>query len=247
MIKARRKRLDVLLVERGMAESRQKACAMILAGEVLVDNQRLDKAGASVLESAHIEVASRLQKYVSRGGLKLEGALQDFHIQVAGKSCLDLGSSTGGFTDCLLQYGASCVFAVDVNIDQMAWRLQKDSRVVRIKKNAREVRPRDLPSLADLVVVDLSFISVAKVLPAAVSAASDGAEFLVLVKPQFELRREDVGQGGIVRDTALHIRAVESVRRAAEAAGLQPLGLEPSRLPGAEGNQEYFLHLRKRA
>lgn len=247
MIKVGRKRLDVLLVERGMAESRQKASAMILAGEVLVDNKRLDKAGASVLESAHIEVASRLQKYASRGGLKLEGALQDFHIQVAGKSCLDLGSSTGGFTDCLLQYGASCVFAVDVNIDQMAWRLQKDSRVVRIKKNAREVRPRDLPRLADLVVVDLSFISVAKVLPAAVAAASEGAEFLVLVKPQFELRREDIGQGGIVRDRALHIRAVESVRCAAEAAGLQPLGLEPSRLPGAEGNQEYFLHLRKRA
>jgi 23S rRNA (cytidine1920-2'-O)/16S rRNA (cytidine1409-2'-O)-methyltransferase len=247
MVKARRKRLDVLLVERGMAESRQKASAMILAGEVLVDNQPLDKAGASVLESAHIEVASRLQKYASRGGLKLEGALQDFHIQVAGKSCLDLGSSTGGFTDCLLQYGAPCVFAVDVNIDQMAWKLQKDSRVVRIKKNAREVCPGDLPRLADLVVVDLSFISVAKVLPAAVSAASEGAEFLVLVKPQFELRREDIGPGGIVRDRALHVRAVESVRCAAEAAGLQPLGLEPSRLPGAEGNQEYFLHLRKRA
>lgn len=247
MNKPERKRLDLLLIERSLAETRQKAGAMILAGEVSVDGKRVDKAGASVSQSAHIEVMSRLQKYASRGGLKLEGALQDFQIAVAGKVCLDLGSSTGGFTDCLLQRGASCVFAVDVNVDQLAWKLQQDPRVVRIKKNARELRPNDLPEPAGIVVVDLSFISVTKVLPAAVSAARDGAEFLILVKPQFELRREDVGPGGVVTDKDLHIRAVESVRAAAEAAGLQPLGLQPSRLPGAEGNQEYFLHLRKRA
>lgn len=247
MTKTGRKRLDLLLVERGLAETRQKAAAMILAGEVSVDHQRIDKAGASVAEAAHIEVASRLQKYASRAGLKLEGALHDFQVTVAGKVCLDLGSSTGGFTDCLLQHGALRVLAVDVNVDQMAWKLQQDSRVKRIKKNARELRPADLPEPPGLVVVDLSFISVTKVLPAAVSVACDGAEFLILVKPQFELRREEVGSGGIVTDKSLHIRAVESVRRAAEEAGLQPLGLQPSRLPGAEGNQEYFLHLRKRA
>jgi 23S rRNA (cytidine1920-2'-O)/16S rRNA (cytidine1409-2'-O)-methyltransferase len=245
--KTGRKRLDLLLVERGLAETRQKASAMILAGEVSVDDKRIDKAGAAVLQSARIEVASRLQKYASRGGLKLEGALDDFQIHIAGRVCLDLGASTGGFTDCLLQHGASCVFAVDVNVDQMAWKLQQDARVIRIKKNARELRLSDIAEPAELVVADLSFISVTKVLPAGVAAAREGADFLILVKPQFELRREEVGPGGIVSDKGLHIRATESVRRAAEAAGLQTLGLQPSRLRGAEGNQEYFLHARKRA
>jgi 23S rRNA (cytidine1920-2'-O)/16S rRNA (cytidine1409-2'-O)-methyltransferase len=244
MKKAGRKRLDILLVERGLAETRQKASAMILAGEVSVENKRVDKAGAAIPENARIDVNSRLQKYASRGGLKLEGALADLQIQVAGKVCLDLGSSTGGFTDCLLQHGASRVFAVDVTIDQLAWKLQQDPRVTRIEKNARELRPGDIPGPADFVVADLSFISVAKVLPAAVAAARAGAEFLILVKPQFELRREDVGPGGIVREKELHVRATESVRRAAEAAGLQILGLQPSRLTGAEGNQEFFLHAR---
>jgi 23S rRNA (cytidine1920-2'-O)/16S rRNA (cytidine1409-2'-O)-methyltransferase len=247
MKKVGRKRLDILLVARGFAETRQKASAMILAGEVSVDNKRVDKAGAAIPENARIEVHSRLQKYASRGGLKLEGALEDFQIQVAGKICLDLGSSTGGFTDCLLQHDASRVFAVDVTIDQLAWKLQQDPRVLRIARNARELSPHDLPELADVVVADLSFISVSKVLPAAVAAARPGAEFLVLVKPQFELRREDVGPGGIVREKELHVRATESVRRAAQAAGLQVLGLQPSRLTGAEGNQEFFLHARKTA
>jgi|ERR1700676_1938662 len=247
MKKAGRKRLDILLVERGLAETRQKASAMILAGEVSVENKRVDKAGAAIPENARIDVNSRLQKYASRGGLKLEGALADLQIQVAGKVCLDLGSSTGGFTDCLLQHGASRVFAVDVTVDQLAWKLQQDARVTRVEKNARELRPGDIPGPADFVVADLSFISVAKVLPAAVAAARAGAEFLVLVKPQFELRREDVGPGGIVREKELHVRATESVRRAAEAVGLQILGLQPSRLTGAEGNQEFFLHARKTA
>jgi 23S rRNA (cytidine1920-2'-O)/16S rRNA (cytidine1409-2'-O)-methyltransferase len=247
MKKAGRKRLDILLVERGLAETRQKATSMILAGEVSVENKRVDKAGAATPENARIDVNSRLQKYASRGGLKLEGALADLQIQVAGKVCLDLGSSTGGFTDCLLQHGASRVFAVDVSIDQLAWKLQQDPRVTRIERNARELRPNDISEPADFVVADLSFISVAKVLPAAVAAARAGAEFLILVKPQFELRREDVGPGGIVREKELHVRATESVRRAAEAFGLQILGLQPSRLTGAEGNQEFFLHARKTA
>jgi 23S rRNA (cytidine1920-2'-O)/16S rRNA (cytidine1409-2'-O)-methyltransferase len=247
MKKAGRKRLDILLVERGLAETRQKATSMILAGEVSVENKRVDKAGAATPETARIEVNSRLQKYASRGGLKLEGALADLQIQVAGKVCLDLGSSTGGFTDCLLQHGASRVFAVDVTVGQLAWKLQQNPRVTRIERNARELRPNDISEPADFVVADLSFISVAKVLPAAVAAARAGAEFLILVKPQFELRREDVGSGGIVREKELHVRATESVRRAAEAVGLQILGLQPSRLTGVEGNQEFFLHARKTA
>ena len=247
MKKAGRKRLDILLVERGLAETRQKATSMILAGEVSVENKRVDKAGAATPETARIEVNSRLQKYASRGGLKLEAALADLQIQVAGKVCLDLGSSTGGFTDCLLQHGASRVFAVDVTVGQLAWKLQQNPRVTRIERNARELRPNDISEPADFVVADLSFISVAKVLPAAVAAARAGAEFLILVKPQFELRREDVGPGGIVREKELHVRATESVRRAAEAVGLQILGLQPSRLTGVEGNQEFFLHARKTA
>ena len=247
MKKLTRQRLDLLLVERGLAETRQKASAMILAGEVSVENQRVNKTGAAIPQDARIEVTSRLQKYSSRGGLKLEGALQDFQIDASNKICLDLGSSTGGFTDCLLQHGATQVFAVDVTIDQLAWKLQQDPRVLRIKKNARDLRPADIPEPADLVVADLSFISVSKILPAAAAAARPNAEFLILVKPQFELRREDIGPGGIVRERELHVRATESVRRAAEAAGLQILGLQPSRLTGAEGNQEYFLHARKKA
>jgi 23S rRNA (cytidine1920-2'-O)/16S rRNA (cytidine1409-2'-O)-methyltransferase len=247
MKKTGRQRLDLLLVERGLAETRQKASAMILAGEVSVENQRVNKAGAAIPQDAHIEVTSRLQKYASRGGLKLEGALLDFQIDASSKICLDLGSSTGGFTDCLLQHGATQVFAVDVTIDQLAWKLQQDPRVLRIKKNARDLGPADIPQPADLVVADLSFISVTKILPAAAAAARPNAEFLILVKPQFELRREDIGPGGIVREKELHVRATESVRRAAEAAGLQILGLQPSRITGAEGNQEYFLHARKKA
>ena len=247
MKKTGRKRLDVLLVERGLAETRQKAAAMILAGEVSVDGKPAAKAGAAVLDTARLEVNSRLQKYASRGGLKLEGALEDFQIDPTGKICVDLGSSTGGFTDCLLQRGALKVFAVDVNVDQLAWKLRQDARVIRIKKNARELRAADLPERVDLVVADVSFISVTKVIVPAVSCACAGADFLILVKPQFELQREDVGKGGIVREKALHEKAVAGVRSAMEAVGLSVLGAAPSHLPGAEGNQEYFLHARKPA
>jgi 23S rRNA (cytidine1920-2'-O)/16S rRNA (cytidine1409-2'-O)-methyltransferase len=240
-----RKRLDVLLVERSLAESRQKAQAMILAGEIEVDGHKAEKAGANVAESARIEVHSRLQKYVSRGGFKLEGALEDFHVEAQGRICLDVGSSTGGFTDCLLQDGAERVYAVDVNTDQLAWKLHEDTRVTRIKKNARELAATDVKETVDLVVADVSFISVKKILPGASACARDGAEFLILVKPQFELEREDVGKGGIVRDPELHRAAIESVRSAAESLGLTILGVAPSRLAGAEGNQEYFLHAKK--
>jgi 23S rRNA (cytidine1920-2'-O)/16S rRNA (cytidine1409-2'-O)-methyltransferase len=243
--KSAKKRLDLLVVERGLAESREKAQAMILAGEVRVNGERSEKAGAQIIEDAGIEVIGTSTKYASRGGIKLEGALKDFGIDVSGKICLDIGASTGGFTDCLLQQGARRIYAVDVTPQQIAWRLQQDARVTQVKANARNLRPEQIPEPADLVTMDVSFISVAKVLPAVVGAAGPTAEYLILVKPQFELDRGDVGRGGIVRDASLHERAIERVRAAAEAAGLHVEGVRPSRLTGAEGNQEFFLHARR--
>jgi 23S rRNA (cytidine1920-2'-O)/16S rRNA (cytidine1409-2'-O)-methyltransferase len=250
--KPRRTRLDVLLVERGLAESQQKAQAMILAGEVSVDQVHARKAGMPVASDAKIELTSRHQKYASRGGLKLEGALEDFSIEPSNTVCLDLGSSTGGFTDCLLQHGASRVYAVDVTIAQLAWKLQNDPRVITVERNARELEPEDLVGTRDavleqidLVVADVSFISVSKILGPAAACARPNADFLILIKPQFELRREEIGPGGIVKDPRLHEKAIASVKKAAEAAGLTILRVAPSRLAGAEGNQEYFLHARK--
>jgi 23S rRNA (cytidine1920-2'-O)/16S rRNA (cytidine1409-2'-O)-methyltransferase len=240
--KSVKRRLDVLVVERGLAESREKAQAMILAGEVRVNGARGDKAGMQVPADARIEISGNSAKYASRGGLKLEGALEDFGVEVAGKVCLDIGASTGGFTDCLLQHGARRVYAVDVTPEQMVWRLRQDTRVIQIGENARNLRPEQIAEPADLVTVDVSFISVAKVVPAVVAAAGPSAAFLILVKPQFELDRGDIGAGGIVRDASLHERAIERVRAAAEAAGLLVDGVRPSRVTGAEGNQEFFLH-----
>jgi 23S rRNA (cytidine1920-2'-O)/16S rRNA (cytidine1409-2'-O)-methyltransferase len=244
-LKIAKKRLDLLVVERGLAESREKAQAMILAGEVRVNGERSEKAGAQVVEDARVEVSGTLSRYASRGGLKLEGALEDFGIDVSGKICLDVGASTGGFTDCLLQGGARRVYAVDVTPQQMAWRLQQDARVVQIKANARNLRPEQIPEPADLVTMDVSFISVAKVLPAVAAAAGSTVEYMILVKPQFELDRGDVGRGGIVRDASLHERAIERVRQSALAAGLQVEGVRPSHLTGAEGNQEFFLYAKR--
>jgi 23S rRNA (cytidine1920-2'-O)/16S rRNA (cytidine1409-2'-O)-methyltransferase len=240
-----KKRLDLLVVERGLAESREKAQAMILAGEVRVNGVRSDKAGAQIAGDARIEVSGASGKYASRGGFKLEGALEDFGIGVSGKICLDIGASTGGFTDCLLQRGARRVYAVDVTPQQMVWRLVQDVRVAQIKANARNLRPEQIPEPSDLVTMDVSFISVAKILPAVVAAAGPNAGYLILVKPQFELDRGDIGRGGIVRDAALHERAIERVRAAAEAARLSVEGVRASRLTGAEGNQEFFLHAKK--
>jgi 23S rRNA (cytidine1920-2'-O)/16S rRNA (cytidine1409-2'-O)-methyltransferase len=188
-----KKRLDVLLVERGLADSNQKAQAMILAGEVQVDGVRVEKAGTHFAEQSRIDVNSRSEKYASRGGFKLEGALADFSIDVAGQVCLDVGASTGGFTDCLLQFGAARVYAVDVNVDQLAWKLRQDKRVIRVQRNARELRDEDVSEPVDFVAIDVSFISVGKVLRPAAQLAKPGAPLLILVKPQFELPREDVG------------------------------------------------------
>ena len=244
--KAGRKRLDHVLVHRGLADSVQKALAMILAGEVRVNGNRADKAGMPVAEDARISVTSRAQKFVSRGGIKLEGALEDFSVNPKGRVCLDVGCSTGGFTDCLLQHGAARVYGVDVNVEQLDWKLRQDPRVIRIERNARGLRLEDLPEAAGIVAIDVSFISVGKVIKPGVAVAAPGANFMILIKPQFELRREEVGPGGIVQDQQLHEKAIRAVRKAAESAGLEVLGVRPSRLLGAEGNQEYFLHARKK-
>ena len=244
--KAPRKRLDLLLVERGLAESLQKALAMILAGEVQADGKRAEKAGMSVPEDARIVVAGRAPKFVSRAGLKLEGALEDFVIDPRGFVCLDIGSSTGGFTDCLLRHGATRVYAVDVNVDQLDWRLRQDPRVVRIARNARELRAQEICERVDLVAIDVSFISVRKVIVPAKDLAKPGAVFLILIKPQFELRREEIAPSGIVKDQKLREKAILTVREYVEFAGFESVRVRPSRLRGAEGNQEYFLHARKK-
>jgi 23S rRNA (cytidine1920-2'-O)/16S rRNA (cytidine1409-2'-O)-methyltransferase len=241
-----RKRLDLLLVERQLAASPEKAAAMILAAEVLVDGKRQDKAGMPVASDAKIEVASRHQKYVSRGGGKLEGALKDFSIDPAGLVCLDVGSSHGGFTDCLLQYGAARVYPVDVNVEQLDWKLRQDARVVPVKKNARDLQAKDIPELADLVVIDVSFISVEKVIEPAARLAKPRATFLVLIKPQFELPRKQVGAGGIVKSKRLREKAVLAVSKHVKSMGFQFLRVRLCRVTGAEGNQEYFLHARKK-
>lgn len=235
----------MLLVERGLAESRRQAQALLLAGRVRVAGAPATKAGALAPADAAIEVAGDETPYASRAGAKLAGALDDFRIDPAGRVCLDAGSSTGGFTDCLLQRGARRVYAVDVTTSQLAWKLRRDQRVVLIEKNARQLTPADIGEPAQLVTADLSFISLAKVVPALAPLAALGADLVLLVKPQFELERGAVGKGGIVRDAALHRRAVDAVKAAVMAAGLAVVGERPSKVPGAEGNVEFFVHAQK--
>ena len=249
---ANKTRLDVLIFERGLAPSRERAQALLLAGTILVDGQKLTKPGTQVASNARIVLIGEPQKYVGRGGLKLEGALTDFALSPARKIAMDVGSSTGGFTDCLLQHGAIQVFAVDVSIDQLDWKLRQDPRVIKIEKNSRYLQPEDLPSIVQqpqrpsFITMDVSFISATKILPAVVPLASPNADFLILIKPQFELDRGEIGKGGIVKDQALHQKAIDRVQAAASAAHLELLGVKPSQLPGTEGNQEFFLHARNR-
>jgi 23S rRNA (cytidine1920-2'-O)/16S rRNA (cytidine1409-2'-O)-methyltransferase len=243
--KIEKTRLDVLLVERGLAPSRERAQAMLLAGNVRVNGKRMDKPGIRLATDAQIELAGEAQRYSSRGGLKLEGALEDFGVTAQEKTCLDVGSSNGGFTDCLLQHGATRVYAVDVTINQLDWKLQKNPRVVTIERNARYLKTEDVGELVDLVTMDVSFISVTKVLPAIVPITKPSADFLVLVKPQFELEKQQVGKGGIVRDAALQEKAVAHVTAAARALDLEIVGVRASRITGTEGNQEFFLHARR--
>jgi 23S rRNA (cytidine1920-2'-O)/16S rRNA (cytidine1409-2'-O)-methyltransferase len=238
-------RLDVLMVERNLAPSREKAQALILAGQVRVNGQKSEKPGTSVAMDVQLEIIGEVSRYASRAGMKLEGALEEFSVTPQRKICLDIGSSTGGFTDCLLQHGAMKVYAVDVTTNQIDWKLRQDSRVVLVEANARYLRAEDIPQKAELVTMDVSFISVVKVLPAVVPLAAPHADFLILVKPQFELEKREIGKGGIVRDAALHQKAVDRVVLAATEAGLEVSGVRPSRVQGAEGNQEFFLHARR--
>lgn len=234
-----------MLLDRGLADSLPKAQAVILAGEVSVEDLRVDKPGTAIPDSAKISVSSRSPKFASRAGEKLAGALDDFSVHVLDQICLDIGASNGGFTDCLLQRGAARVYAVDVNIGQLAWKLQQDPRVVKVELNARDLRAHDVAEPIDLAVIDVSFISAAKVIFPAAAALKPNSDLLVLVKPQFELPKQNIPAGGVVTDSELHQKAVEKVRIAATLAELEILGVSPSRLPGAEGNQEYFLHARK--
>lgn len=236
-------RLDQLLVNRGLAPSREKAQALILAGDVLVDGQKSNKPGHSVPEDCRIEVTARLP-YVSRGGLKLAHALDHFKIQVDRLNCLDVGASTGGFTDCLLQRGAAHVCALDVGHGQIDWKLRNDSRVdVREGVNARYLKPEDFPSPFDLAVCDASFISTTLLLPAVSRLLTERGEMVVLVKPQFEVERDEVGKGGIVRDPALHQAACGRVRSCVEQLGFTAEIVE-SPILGAEGNREFLLYAR---
>lgn len=236
-----KQRIDQLLLERGLAESREKAQALILAGHVLVNGQREDKPGHSVGVDAAVEVIEQ-PRYVGRGGLKLEGALDHFGIDVAGRVCLDVGSSTGGFTDCLLQRGAARVYAIDVGTGQLDWKLRNDPRViVREQFNARYLSRTEVPEPVSLAVCDVSFISVTMIVPVLPDLLSECGEMIILVKPQFELERNQVGKGGIVRDPALHELAQARVDRAVRALGFTTK-LTPSPILGAEGNQEWLLY-----
>jgi len=234
-------RLDLLLVERGFAQSREKARALILAGQVLVQGQKVDKAGHSVSIDSKIEVFES-PKYVGRGGLKLEAALDHFRIQPSGKICLDIGSSTGGFTDCLLQRGAARVYAIDVGTGQLDWKLRNDPRVIAQEQvNARFLGREQIPEPIDLAVCDVSFISITMILPVLPNLLTERAEMVILVKPQFELERHQVGKGGIIRDPGLHHQACRRVEEAVQRLGYRS-EIIPSPILGAEGNQEFLLH-----
>jgi 23S rRNA (cytidine1920-2'-O)/16S rRNA (cytidine1409-2'-O)-methyltransferase len=239
-----KQRLDLLLVQRGLAESRERAQAVILAGKVRVDSQRVDKPGRSVDAAARIEVEAGL-RYVSRGGLKLEAALEQFAIDIKQKVCLDVGTSTGGFTDCLLQHGAARVHAVDTGAGQIAWRLRTDERVILHERtNARYLKSEDIGERVDAVVCDVSFISVTLILPALFEIAKDTADWVILVKPQFEVGRERVGSGGIVRDPEAQQWALTRVDTAMRENGFVTASID-SPILGSEGNREFLLHARR--
>ena len=241
-----KERLDVLLVQKQLAPSREKAKAMIMEGIVFVDGQREDKAGASFDEKANIEVRGSTLKYVSRGGLKLEKAMANFGISLDGKICMDIGASTGGFTDCMLQNGAKKVYAVDVGYGQFAWKLRQDERVVCMEKtNIRYVIPADIADVLDFASVDVSFISLTKVLGPARELLSEQGEMVCLIKPQFEAGREKVGKKGVVRDPEVHKEVIERVLTFSRELGFAVKNLEFSPIKGPEGNIEYLVYIQK--
>jgi len=239
-----RERIDKVLVERGLAESRTRAQALIIAGQVLVREQRIDKPGQLIDPNDDIRIKGETPRYASRGGLKLEAALREFNINPEGKICLDVGASTGGFTDCLLQHGAERVWAIDVGHNQIIWRLRQDPRVVVQEGiNARNLSPAQFPIRFDIATIDVSFISLTKVLPAVRDCLTEGADLIVLVKPQFEVGKGEVGRGGIVTDATKHRRVLDEIKQAAFELGLNAAGLIESPILGAEGNREFLMHL----
>ena len=239
-------RLDILLVEQGLQESRQKAQATIMAGIVYVNNRKVDKPGTAVPNDAHIEVRGKTLRYVSRGGLKLEKAMQTWPILLEGKTCADIGSSTGGFTDCMLQNGAVKVYAVDVGYGQLAWSLRTDERVVNMERtNIRYVTPEDLAEPIEFFSVDVSFISLHHIFPVAQRITTPDAMGVCLVKPQFEAGREKVGKNGVVRDPATHREVLHNAMGYAAANGFKVCGLDFSPVKGPEGNIEYLMFVQK--
>ena len=241
-----KKRLDILVTERGLAESREKAKALIMAGDVYVDQQKADKPGDLYPEEAPIEVRGKGLKYVSRGGLKLEKAMAEFPISLSGLVCMDVGASTGGFTDCMLQNGAKKVYAIDVGYGQLAWSLRTDSRVVNLERtNARHLSQEQVPEPIDFFSVDVSFISLSLILPAVRPLLSENARAVCLIKPQFEAGREKVGKKGVVRDPAVHQEVIEKILSFALENGYSVLGLTFSPVKGPEGNIEYLAYLQR--
>lgn len=239
-------RLDIVLLERGLATSREKARALIMAGQVVVGDHVADKAGQQVSREAEIRLKGEPLPFVSRGGLKLAKALDFFGIDVQGRTALDVGASTGGFTDCLLQHGARKVFAVDVGYGQLAWKLRSDERVVSLEKtNIRHLKPETLGEVPDVAVIDASFISLDKVLPPTVELVQPGAILIALIKPQFEVGRGHVGKGGVVRDPEKHREVTEGVCRVAERLDLEVLGVTESPILGPKGNREFLICMRK--
>ena len=241
-----KKRLDMLMMERSLAPSREKAKAFIMAGDVYVDGQKEDKAGTMFPETVKIEVRGNTLPYVSRGGLKLEKAMKNFDVTLEGKVCMDVGASTGGFTDCMLQNGAVKVYSIDVGYGQLDWKLRNDPRVVCMEKtNIRYVVPENLGEPADFSSIDVSFISLTKVLLPVRNLLTDEGEIVCLIKPQFEAGREKVGKKGVVRDPAVHQEVIEKVRDYAMSISMEPCHLSFSPIKGPEGNIEYLLHLKK--
>ena len=244
--KVEKERLDVLLVQLGLANSRELAKAYIMAGNVYVDGQKEDKAGTKVAVNADIEVKGSQMKYVSRGGYKLEKAINEFGVQLEGKICLDIGASTGGFTDCMLQNGASKVYAIDVGYGQFAWKLRQDERVVCLEKtNVRYVTHEQVPDEGDFASIDVSFISLTKVLPAVLGVLGPNGQLVCLIKPQFEAGREKVGKKGVVRDINVHREVIEMIVNYVRAQNLGILALDFSPIKGPEGNIEYLIYLDK--
>jgi 23S rRNA (cytidine1920-2'-O)/16S rRNA (cytidine1409-2'-O)-methyltransferase len=239
-------RLDRLLADRGITESREKAQALILAGQVLVDGQKREKAGALVPGDADIRILGGQMPYVSRGGQKLEAALREFKVDVTGRTALDVGASTGGFTDCLLQHGCRKVYAVDVGYGQMAWKLRQDPRVVVIERvNIRAIDPALIPESVDIVVIDVSFISLEKVVPAILKFMKPEAPLIALIKPQFEVGKGQVGKGGIVRDDVARTAAVEKIQDCLVGLGLNVMGVVPSPITGQDGNVEFLMYAKR--